>query len=136
MTQALRRLSFRSDAETRAETRLDLARKRSAIWHAVAADWLEVRWTSRRNNRSDRSLEERTESESKGGPMATVKTTGFDVETLRRGVERRDADALNSLYANDAECIVIDRTNPPGRPRELRGKEAIAESTAALQAGT
>lgn len=59
--------------------------------------------------------------------MATVKTAGLDVETLRRGVEGRDADALNSLYANDAECIVIDRTNPPGRPRELRGKEAIAE---------
>lgn len=58
--------------------------------------------------------------------MTTVQT-GFDVETLRRGVEERDADALNSLYADDAECILIDKTNPPGRPRELRGKEAIAE---------
>jgi ketosteroid isomerase-like protein len=59
--------------------------------------------------------------------MTTVRTAGFDVETLRRGVEGRDADALTSLYADDAECILIDKSNPPGRPREFRGKEAIAE---------
>jgi ketosteroid isomerase-like protein len=59
--------------------------------------------------------------------MATVKTAGFDVETLRRGVEERDADALTSLYVGDAECVLIDQTNPPGSPRELRGREAIAE---------
>jgi hypothetical protein len=59
--------------------------------------------------------------------MAAVKTAGFDVETLRRGVEGRDAEALNSLYAQDAECIVIDQANPPGSPRTLRGREAIAE---------
>ncbi len=59
--------------------------------------------------------------------MATVETPGFDVETLRRGVEGRDGEALTSLYADDAECILIDQTNPPGSPRQLRGKEAIAE---------
>jgi hypothetical protein len=59
--------------------------------------------------------------------MGTVQTAGFDVETLRRGVEERDAEALNSLYADDAECVLIDQTSPPGRPREFLGKEAIAE---------
>jgi ketosteroid isomerase-like protein len=58
--------------------------------------------------------------------MATKKA-GLDIDALRRGIEERDPEALNSLYAEDAECILIDHANPPGSPRALRGKDAIAE---------
>jgi hypothetical protein len=50
----------------------------------------------------------------------------FDVEALRRGHESHDADLLTSLYADDAESITIDASNPPSSPRTLRGKESIA----------
>lgn len=59
--------------------------------------------------------------------MATTQTARFDVETLRRGFEQRDADALTSLFAEDAECILIDQANPPGKPREFHGRDEIAE---------
>lgn len=36
--------------------------------------------------------------------MATAQTAGFDVETLRRGLEERDGEALTSLFTEDAEC--------------------------------
>jgi hypothetical protein len=50
----------------------------------------------------------------------------FDVEALRRGHEGHDADLLTSLYADDAESMTIDASNPPSSPRTLRGKESIA----------
>jgi ketosteroid isomerase-like protein len=50
----------------------------------------------------------------------------FDVEALRRGHERHDADLLASLYAEDAESMTVDAANPPSSPRTLRGKESIA----------
>lgn len=50
----------------------------------------------------------------------------FDVEALRRGHESHDADLLTSLYADDAESMTIDASNPPSSPRTLRGKESIA----------
>jgi hypothetical protein len=53
--------------------------------------------------------------------------TGFDVEALRRGIEERDAETLRALYAQDAELTVVDRLNPPSRPRVLRGRTAIGE---------
>ena len=49
---------------------------------------------------------------------------GLDFETLRRAREQRDADLLLSLYADDAEVRVVDRSTPPGSPRVLRGQEA------------
>jgi hypothetical protein len=54
-------------------------------------------------------------------------TTTFDLDTLRRGVEERDADSLLSLYADDAEITEVDAINPPRTPRVLRGRAAIAE---------
>ena len=50
----------------------------------------------------------------------------FDVEALRRGHEGHDADLLASLYADNAESMTIDASNPPSSPRTLRGKESIA----------
>jgi hypothetical protein len=55
-----------------------------------------------------------------------MKGPTFDVEALRRGHEGHDADLLASLYAEDAESMTVDATNPPSSPRTLRGKESIA----------
>jgi ketosteroid isomerase-like protein len=49
--------------------------------------------------------------------------TGADI---KRAIEGRDGRMLASFYANDATVRVIDRNNPPSRPREIRGKSAIA----------
>ena len=55
-----------------------------------------------------------------------MKGPTFDVEALRRGHEGHDADLLASLYAEDAESMTVDATNPPSSPRTLRGKDSIA----------
>jgi ketosteroid isomerase-like protein len=56
----------------------------------------------------------------------TVKTsTAFDLETLRRGYEEWDVDALLDLYADDVELIQIDRDNPPSSPRTRHGKDVF-----------
>jgi ketosteroid isomerase-like protein len=57
--------------------------------------------------------------------MATM--TRFDLERLRHGLEDRDAEALASLFAEDAELIEIDKDHPPTRPMTYRGRRAIAE---------
>jgi ketosteroid isomerase-like protein len=41
---------------------------------------------------------------------------------LKRAIEGRDAKTLAAFYADDA----LLRINPPSRPRELKGKPAIA----------
>ena len=48
------------------------------------------------------------------------------VDDLKTAIETRDAAGLISLYADDAVMRIIDRDNPPSRPRELKGREAIA----------
>jgi ketosteroid isomerase-like protein len=45
---------------------------------------------------------------------------------IKRAIEARDGTALAEFYADDAVLRVIDRNNPPSRPREVRGKSAIA----------
>jgi ketosteroid isomerase-like protein len=58
--------------------------------------------------------------------MAATSTT-FELDALRHGIEARDAESMLSFYADDAELVEIDRTNPPKAPRVFRGKEAIGE---------
>ena len=53
--------------------------------------------------------------------------TGFDFEAMRRAVEQLDADLLLSLYADDAEMKVVNKSATLSSPREIRGKEEIAE---------
>jgi ketosteroid isomerase-like protein len=56
----------------------------------------------------------------------TVKTSAsFNVDTLRRGYEEWDVDALLGLYAEDVELIQIDRDNPPSAPRSRHGSEVF-----------
>jgi ketosteroid isomerase-like protein len=44
---------------------------------------------------------------------------------IKRAIEGRDGRMLASFYADDAVVRVIDRNNPPSKPREVRGKSAI-----------
>jgi ketosteroid isomerase-like protein len=45
---------------------------------------------------------------------------------IKRAIEGRDGALLASFYADDATLSIVDRNNPPSRPREVRGKPAIA----------
>jgi hypothetical protein len=56
----------------------------------------------------------------------SVAATGFDLDRLRRGIEDRDAEALASLYAEDAELVEVDQRDGPSSPRVLRGRRDIA----------
>lgn len=51
----------------------------------------------------------------------------FDIETLRRGIEDRDATALRGLYAEDARMTVVDHRDQPSHPHEITGTAAIGE---------
>ena len=56
----------------------------------------------------------------------TVETSkSIDLETLKRGYEEWDVDALLGLYSDDVELIQIDRENPPSSPRSRHGKDVL-----------
>jgi ketosteroid isomerase-like protein len=57
--------------------------------------------------------------------MSVSTTKSFDLETLRRGYEEWDVEALLDLYADDVELIQIDRDNPPSSARVRRGKDVL-----------
>jgi ketosteroid isomerase-like protein len=44
---------------------------------------------------------------------------------IKQTIEGRDGRRLASFYADDAVVRVIDRNNPPSKPREIKGKSAI-----------
>ncbi len=54
-----------------------------------------------------------------------AKSNGVTGAALKRAIEARDAPTLSSFYADDAVVRVIDRNNPPSKPREVRGRAAI-----------
>jgi ketosteroid isomerase-like protein len=56
----------------------------------------------------------------------TMSNRQIVIDDLRSAIESRDAAGLIALYADDAVMRIIDRDNPPSRPRELRGRDAIA----------
>jgi len=45
---------------------------------------------------------------------------------IKKAIETRDGKTLASFYGDGAVVRVIDRNNPPSRPREVRGRSAIA----------
>ena len=57
-------------------------------------------------------------SESKPKPVTVAR--------LKRAIEGRNARALAALYGEDAVVQVIDRDNPPSKPRNLEGRSAIS----------
>ena len=54
--------------------------------------------------------------------MSSAMVTG---SALKRAIEGNDGPMLASFYTDDALVRVIDRNNPPSKPREVRGKAAI-----------
>jgi ketosteroid isomerase-like protein len=58
--------------------------------------------------------------------MPTMTANGVTGTALKRAIETRDAPALSSFYADDAIVRVVDRNNPPSKPRVVRGRPAIA----------
>jgi ketosteroid isomerase-like protein len=56
----------------------------------------------------------------------TTFNPGVSAAELTRAIEGRDAEALASFYADDALLRIIDQDNPPSKPREFKGKRAIA----------
>jgi hypothetical protein len=59
--------------------------------------------------------------------MGTAATSGFDMDTLRRGIEGHNSSTLLSLYAEDARLRVVDHNTQPSHPRTLNGREEIGE---------
>jgi ketosteroid isomerase-like protein len=55
-----------------------------------------------------------------------AKSKPVTVAGLKRAIEGRKASALADFYADDALVRIIDHDNPPGKPRELEGRSAIA----------
>lgn len=45
---------------------------------------------------------------------------------IKRAIETRDGRALAGFYADHAVTRVVDRNNPPSKPREIKGRAAIA----------
>jgi ketosteroid isomerase-like protein len=48
-----------------------------------------------------------------------------DVADLGYAIERRDAEAILSWYAEDATLTVFDRDHPPAAPARYRGRDEI-----------
>jgi ketosteroid isomerase-like protein len=50
---------------------------------------------------------------------------GVSSAALKQAIENRDGNTLTSFYADQAVLRLIDRDNPPSKPREIKGKAAI-----------
>ncbi len=44
---------------------------------------------------------------------------------IKRAIEGRDGHMLAKFYADDAVLRIVDRNNPPSRPRQVIGRSAI-----------
>jgi len=56
----------------------------------------------------------------------TTETDGVTCAAIKRAIEGRDGSALAGFYADDAILRIVDRNNPPSRPREVKGRSAIS----------
>ena len=54
-----------------------------------------------------------------------AKTNAVTGAAIKQAIEGRDGRMLTSFYADDALLRVVDRNNPPSRPREIKGRAAI-----------
>ena len=54
-----------------------------------------------------------------------TKTNAVTGAALKQAIEARDGRMLSSFYADDALLHIVDRNNPPSKPREVKGKTAI-----------
>ncbi len=44
---------------------------------------------------------------------------------IKRAIEGRDGPMLANFYTDDAVLRIVDRNNPPSRPRQVIGRSAI-----------
>jgi ketosteroid isomerase-like protein len=44
---------------------------------------------------------------------------------IKNAIEARDGRTLAGFYADHAVTRIVDRNNPPSRPREIKGRAAI-----------
>ncbi len=51
---------------------------------------------------------------------------GVSVSEIKYAIENRDGRRLANMYADDAVLRVVDRDNPPSKPRKLEGRQQIA----------
>jgi ketosteroid isomerase-like protein len=56
----------------------------------------------------------------------STKTEAVTATAIKRAIESRDGRMLASFYSDDATLCIIDRNNPPSKPRVIKGKSAIA----------
>jgi ketosteroid isomerase-like protein len=54
-----------------------------------------------------------------------TKTDGVTGTAIKRAIEGRNGKMLAGFYADDAVLRIVDRNNPPSRPREVKGRSAI-----------
>jgi hypothetical protein len=58
--------------------------------------------------------------------MTSINThTTLSADALRSAFSARDAEAVASLYADDATIEIADAATPPSEPRRIEGREAI-----------
>jgi hypothetical protein len=55
----------------------------------------------------------------------TLKTKPVTPAALKQAIETRDGRMLAGFYADGAVVRVVDRNNPPSKPREIKGRAAI-----------
>ena len=55
----------------------------------------------------------------------TAESQRVSVALVKHAIETRDAKTLSGLYSEDARLRIIDQENPPSRPRDLKGRDAI-----------
>jgi ketosteroid isomerase-like protein len=55
-----------------------------------------------------------------------AKTKPVTGAAIKSAIEARDGRALSSFYADNAVARIVDRNNPPSKPREIKGRGAIS----------
>lgn len=63
--------------------------------------------------------------DAKTASKRTSKTSSVSGNALKQAIEARDGRMLSSFYADDATLRIVDRNNPPSKPREVKGRLAI-----------
>jgi hypothetical protein len=63
--------------------------------------------------------------------MTSLHTHTLDGAALRRAFSDRDAEALTSLYADDATIEVADAQTTPSRPLKVEGREVAISGDSA-----
>jgi hypothetical protein len=70
-------------------------------------------------------MHESTNAKASTEVIMPAKPNGVTGAAIKQAIEGRDGPMLASFYADDAIVRIIDRNNPPSKPREIKGKAAI-----------